>query len=507
MPQKRIADHIRTCHKNITPRKRKKYCQIAIRVRKNYIKPAKGQRKLSFVSSPADDTDDLAPIFGETPLTPANDSIFRTKMMNPGKKGSTRSMTCFAEDDPKLVDFRKYLMSVEGRQKSLKTAREISADISKLLYHCNPSKLTWTSLTNRVSLLTFFEKLTALEVGAEGRLTKMERLGDAFRYMRFCLHSQPNPNSQAQLGDIDAAELSLSQWKTVLRREKKRLNMTRLERDSNQLPSFDTVSEVVDSKKLERTFNRIVEEKREGNEVGEEDLQLAMAAVAIPLMFQSSSRPGAVANMTIDEFERGSLADDLFIVSVAEHKAGIKGTAKLMFPPTLLERANQYLQYIRPALVGNENIPSFFVLPGPRQIYKISNLSRFLGTKLGVNVPSATSVRKIGTTAVARACSKEELSLISRQMNHDRVTSENYYECIRSDSDAAIMFKTIEELRHGKGGGSSPSHATAKTALASAPATSNITVSFIMCIHIFVKLLHFYCTTGKDQQEMDGGGE
>ena len=395
-------------------------------------------------------------------------------------------MASFPEEDPKLIDFRKYLMSVEGRQKSLKTAREISADISKILSHSNPGKLTWTSLTNKANLLSFFERLAALEVGAEGRLTKMERLGDAFRYMRFCIHSKPSPDSAAKLADIDAAELSLGQWKTVLRRSKKQLNMTRLERASNELPSFDIVSKVVDSKKLERVFGSIVEEVKAGREVEEEDLKLAMAAVAIPLMFQSSSRPGAVANMTMAEFERGSEAEDLYIVSVSEHKAGISGTAKLMFSPTLLDRAQQYLQYIRPALVVDDDITYVFVLPGPRPIAKISNLSRFLSSKLGVSVPSATSVRKIGTTAVARACSKVELSIVPRQMNHDKKTSENYYECVRSAGDAAKMFKTIEELRQA-GNAPTSSSATAN----SVPATRKGKVCFFFMFRPSSSILTF----------------
>lgn len=114
---------------------------------------------------------------------------------------------------------------------------------------------------------------------------------------------------------------------------------------------------------------------------------------------------------------------------------------------TLLERVREYRDHIRSVLVTEcGDIPNLFVLPSSRPIKKVSNLSRIRGTKLKISVPSATDVREIGTTAVARACSREELALVIKQMNHDAVTGEHYYECTRADSDACKMFKTIEKL-------------------------------------------------------------
>ncbi len=45
-------------------------------------------------------------------------------------------------------------------------------------------------------------------------------------------------------------------------------------------------------------------------------------------LYESWQRPGAVINCTLHEFESGSLEDDVYVVSVVEHKAGISGTVK-----------------------------------------------------------------------------------------------------------------------------------------------------------------------------------
>ena len=444
-PQKRLADHIRICHSKISPRKRKALCRMARGVPKTYLRPVLGQKKLTFTSKEPEE--DFAPIFGD--IAEGANKEARARALQPGKKGTTRFMPSFPDNHKKLIDFRRYLMSVEGTGKSSKVAKETSSDISKILYHANRSELTWSSLTERARLLSFFERCSALGVGPEGRLSKMERLNDAFRYMRFCLHSGPSTSKNfTMLSDIDAVEQSVNQWKTVLRREKKRLNITRLERAINSLPNLGVVSDVVDNPDLAERFKRIVSSRKEGITLTEEELTFAVAAAAVPLMLQSSSRPGAVVNMTQAEFELGRETDGLYIVSVSEHKTGVSGSCKLMFTTTLLERVKEYRDYIRPVLVAEKgDIPNLFVLSGSRAIEKFSNLSRVLATKLKINVPSATDVRKIGTTAVARACSKEDLALVSKQMNHDTATSEHYYNCTRADRDATKMFKTIEKLR------------------------------------------------------------
>lgn len=66
----------------------------------------------------------------------------------------------------------------------------------------------------------------------------------------------------------------------------------------------------MDSKKLEMHFNVVLDQLKGGRNATPDDLKLAMASVAIPTMLQSSSRPGAVANMTTEEFQNGTQAED-----------------------------------------------------------------------------------------------------------------------------------------------------------------------------------------------------
>lgn len=153
------------------------------RVKRGTCTPS--QRKL-FSSKPKeeeeeeDEEEQFKPIFDtiQGAVGPTND-------LEPGRLGSTRSMPHFPSNHPKLEDFRKFLRSVEGSQKSEETAKQIVADISKYLYFANPKTLQWSTILDRKKLLGYFEALTSIGIKAPGRLTKMERLGDAFKYAKF----------------------------------------------------------------------------------------------------------------------------------------------------------------------------------------------------------------------------------------------------------------------------------------------------------------------------------
>lgn len=142
----------------------------------------------------------------------------------PGRGGSTRAMGHFPETHPKLIDFRRYLESVDGSQKSRKTALEISSDLSKYLFYVNPQSLKWSVLLDEKQLLSFFEELAARGIKSPGRLTKMERIGDALRYMRFSIRARAEKKSEGaeKIAEIDAIDEMLMGWKTTLRKQKKK---------------------------------------------------------------------------------------------------------------------------------------------------------------------------------------------------------------------------------------------------------------------------------------------
>ena len=159
------------------------------------------------------------------------------------------------------------MQSVDGRSKDAKTSKEISIDVSKILWSVNSVELKWNSLLETKGLLRYFELLKSLGVKASGRCMKMERCGDALRYMRFLLRAKEEEEEAsgdlaqryaAMFSQITSVEEKLSAWKSTERKEKKRADVHRLEMQSDEMPPLETLNTFLDNDKMKKMFNDIV---------------------------------------------------------------------------------------------------------------------------------------------------------------------------------------------------------------------------------------------------------
>ena len=82
------------------------------------------------------------------------------------------------------------------------------------------------------------------------------------------------------------------------------------------------------------------------------------------------------------------------IIQVIQHKTGQSGSAKLLLSQGDLSRLKSYVEVLCPHCDPNDQCQNL-VLPYGKKIGKFNNLLRSLGDKYGINLPSATRVRKI----------------------------------------------------------------------------------------------------------------
>ena len=115
--------------------------------------------------------------------------------------------------------------------------------------------MKWASLVDAKALLDFFEYIRRRRISPQGRLQKMERLGDAHKYMRFCARANKDTST---LSTIEGAEECLSKWKTILRREKKKISAHRLEQTANTIGSLSTINPLMQSVQLREDFEEVV---------------------------------------------------------------------------------------------------------------------------------------------------------------------------------------------------------------------------------------------------------
>ena len=420
-PQKRLASHIMLVHKDISPRKRRSLCSKAERVTKTFIKKDVMQKKLSFTKK-------------SVPSTSCNFSK-RKKIF----ASTTREMPFFPLAHSKLDNFISYLQTFDGGNRTKTTAEVIAKDISKYLYYADMKCLNWENVLDKVKLLTYFEELKSM-MGPEGILSKMERMGGALKYMMIeCKDSE----LQARINSI--TEL-LKQWKYCLRKEKRKKAHERLELLSEQNFDLSAVKKFIGNETMWGKFDSVVRRSKKMQKINAEDNKFCLSAVMLSTLYESWSRPGAVINLKLIQFSSGSFTDDIYIVSVSEHKTGIGGTAKLMFKADLKIKVEEYINYIRPSCLNFEESEYLFLLPNGEQVKKIYNLIRYMSNEIDIKLPSATTVRKGGATAAAASCSEHDVRIVTRQLAHDPRVHNKYYECIRGKKQAKQAYDIMQSV-------------------------------------------------------------
>lgn len=339
-------------------------------------------------------------------------------------------------------EFLEYLQTVDGGGKSKATAELIVKDISKYLYYANSVKLDWMTLLDAKKLLQYFEDLKLIyEIGPDGRLTKMERTCDALKYLRLNYHTD-----EKVLQEIAYVLDLLSRWKHTLRKEKKQKSHERVEKlsessklDMERLRAFNK------SEKMWTKFDSVLKTIEDGRIPSDADLKFCMSAVLLSSIFAAWQRPGAVKNLTLSQYNSGTMVDDVHVVTITEHKTGVGGVARLFFNNELKPKLDKYIQFVRPLLLGDDDtIDKLFILPSGRSVYKIAALIRTMSAQLSLIIPTATDVRKMGATEAAKTRSEAEVRLIAQQMSHDVRTSAKYYQHIRGPSIAKKAFDTME---------------------------------------------------------------
>ncbi len=233
-----------------------------------------------------------------------------------------------------LLKFQGWLRGIEGKHRTASAARNIAIDVSKFLCHCTSEKTPdWKYLLQKEQVLSFLAKVEKVGCGPEGRITKLDNLNTALRYLRLSDPEQcPELEGQARRMDETIASFK----RTLCKFKYKRVEQ-RLEELSETPLDVEEVMQVVDNPVMWREFQEVIDKITSEEEVEPRQLELCTTAIATLLLFKSWQRPRAVCNLTVAEYKNARLVlgegpggTDVFVMSAREHKTGIKGPARLM---------------------------------------------------------------------------------------------------------------------------------------------------------------------------------
>ena len=175
------------------------------------------------------------------------------------------------------------------------------------------------------------------------------------------------------------------------------------------------------------------------------------------VLLNNASRPGALANMTLEELYRADEQEDGFVVSVKEHKTKYKGPAHVAFTKPLYKRTMDYVKYIRNIIPHLKSTSKGPVFVGWRGLKMASSLvstqfdkfwKRCVGDSVFSGRVNPTLVRKQITTDV-HAHHKDKAQATANHLAHSLTTAQKSYNIVNKQRCAAAVSKSIATIQRG----------------------------------------------------------
>ena len=467
---KKVSMHIQRAHPQISEEERKKLLKHLKREPKAEVgkkKPRllRGQRKMeAFLqqsppvhsSLPECSGPSTLPESSEPPSLPEPSVPSSLPPERRGKKGSTRGFPKYNLDSKEIAAFRRFLESVDGKLKAPHVAKAIASDLSKFLKFCRPEAPLpdWSSVYQRQRVLDYLDHLkVAGGCSAESQLSWLDSVSQALRYVYCQLLPDQDPGHNTCL----RLEKSIQAWKASLRKLKGVREGERRQEFLETPSSLQEVTDFTECSRLWQKYHSLVAAIRNGQKVSERDSNFCTVVVAALFLFSSWQRAGAVENCTMTEYQARMIEANLdgsksIIIRVKRHKTDRRGPADLVLAEQHYDKLQSYVDVVRPYIDPTNVCPFLFVRCGPKKVTQISNRVKSVGKRFDVEAPTATRVRKIGSTAVALQCgTSKDARLITQQMSHTSAVHERYYEMVGSSSHTASAFQVMERLRKDEG--------------------------------------------------------
>ena len=287
-----------------------------------------------------------------------------------------------------MKGFLKFLMSIDGQMHNQKMAMEMAVDVSKFLKFAGGRDIVpdFGKLLERDMLVAFLDMLEHHGCGIEGRISKLDSLDAALSFIQqSILCDNPQHAWHAQGVQIHG---HIKAWKATLRKGKMKLRARRLDVLSSQKLTFEEVNKLLEKQKKCGTNFMLVFRKFSKMKtliIDDTSLRNCTASIAAILLFKSWSRPGAVTNLRISEYNNHKVVEnaegDVIVLRVDNHKTGLAGSPKLMLTPADFTRLKAYVDFIRSVMDANQDEPNLLVMPGGKPIQSMHNLMVSVGRK------------------------------------------------------------------------------------------------------------------------------
>ena len=281
-------------------------------------------------------------------------------------------------------------------------------------------------------------------MGPSGIITKIDR---AITALKFIKYEKTTPSHSERVSEISHAIDRLTTWKPAYRKLRKQADAPRLAEEAESANyNFQKIEKVLHNDQLWIDYFRIIHRSKHAA-ISDGDIKMATAAVAVTFLYNSCQRPSAVAGLTLKELDERRPREDVWVLSVANHKTAMKGPAHLTLDQDGMDRVDAYVRHVRPQIDPTEAYDTVLLLPGCKPVKHLSNLTKLLEKEYKIEVPTATKIRKAVARQVSQECDETTVNKVAASMSHSIQTHRRYYQSLQTEADAADVHKIVKRLR------------------------------------------------------------
>lgn len=356
--------------------------------------------------------------------------------------------------DKIITKFVDWLRSVDGGHKKERSAKQRASQVASILKRISPDEFLLSELFNRQLIRDSW--LTVVDLIYEPG-TIRTYLNSLRQFYDYLLCDKPSSCS-ATTQEICSMISITKNWSSGY---KKKVKIRKFQKQLDDLPDLLKPEEL-----HEYDHSNLVEESRllikklslKGRPPLLQQFTSCRDYILTSLILSNATRPGALQNMTLKEFENASLASTgSYTVYVMDHKTiATSGPAVIVFTKFLHGECAMYIKHIRNQLPGISTLPDdpLFISWTGRKMS-----SSLLGDQFSAYFKRATktdleqrAVRKLTSTLVRKAFvskvhseKQEHKKDLANMMNHGPETAARSYFLESKSRNVAHTFKIMQQ--------------------------------------------------------------
>ena len=180
-------------------------------------------------------------------------------------------------------------------------------------------------------------------------------LGSVKHLYRFALlNNEVETLPPFPLDRIQTLEAMIGQWNKNLWKSIQKCKSLNALKNMAKFPTQDEIK-IFDKSQLVQDVQQVLTDmvRSKGKaKVTRAKFTLVRDCLLCHLIFNNASRPGAIGNMTIEEFNSAVRNDGCYTVRVVNHKTDYMGPANIVFNAKRYDQSKSYLQYFRNSMTG-----------------------------------------------------------------------------------------------------------------------------------------------------------